>query len=139
MLWLLPTARALDNPEAPDLVSQFLARAAPFEERLGAEPGGAAWQAAARAYTAFLDVELNRAYRQLLPKLDVRAQRSLTISQREWLRFFDAESRFLDRNWTPANFGSSSALSRTDYRTRMLKERVSALLSYRQNFPPGKP
>ncbi len=56
-------------------------------------------------------------------------------SQREWLQFRDAELRFVDRNWTPKNFGSSYVLSRAGYRYQLVKQRVLALLAYLQNYP----
>jgi len=136
-LFVAGSARAIDNPDAPDRKAEFLARAQPYEERLAAESGGPAMAMAATAYAKFLDVELNRAYQQLLGQLGDDARRALTRSQREWLRYLDAETRFIDRNWTPRNFGSSSALSRADYRSTLIKQRVLTLLAYLQNYSIG--
>jgi uncharacterized protein YecT (DUF1311 family) len=128
------SAQAIDNPDAPDRKAEFLARAQPYEERLAAESGGPAWASASTAYATFLDGELNRSYQQLLGHLGDEARRALARSQREWLRFLDAETRFIDRNWTPRNFGSSSVLSRADYRSALVKQRVLTLLAYLQNY-----
>ncbi|MFT3717329.1 lysozyme inhibitor LprI family protein [Pseudorhodoferax sp.] len=129
-------AHAIDNPDAPDYNAAFLERARPYEERLSQASSASETTAAASAYSTFLDAELNRAYQDLLARMDAPDTRqALVQAQREWLRFRDAELRFIDRNWTPQNFGSSFALSRADYRHRLVKQRVSTLLAYLQNYP----
>jgi len=131
-------ALAIDNPDAPDRSSAFLARAQPFEARLAGTTGGAAAAQAGAAYAAFLEIELNQAYQQLLPQLGTEARRVLVQSQRQWLLFRDAETRFITRNWTPQDFGSSSTLSRANYSTTLTRHRVLTLLEYLQNYPAGK-
>ena len=63
-------------------------------------------------------------------------RQALTFSQRQWGLFRDAESDFIGGNWSPKNFGSSSALSRADYRATLVRQRVVMLLAYLQNYPP---
>lgn len=139
LLWLalLPVgaALAIDNPDAPDRTGQFLARAQPLEAQVSDASGGIALARATGAYAKFLDAELNRAYTQLLAKLDEPARRALVQSQRQWLLFRDAELHFIGSNWTPENFGSSSALSRGGYAAALVKQRVVTLLGYLQNYP----
>lgn len=127
-------AHAIDNPDSPDRTAEFLARAQPFERRLADESLG---PTSAAAYASFLDVELNQAYRDVLERVSGEARQSLVRSQREWLRFRDAESQFIGNNWVPKNFGSSSALSRAGYRSALVKQRVLTLLAYLQNYPAG--
>lgn len=129
-------AHAIDNPDAPDRSAAFLARAQPYEERLSQASRTSDIAAAAFAYAEFLDAELNTAYQDLLARVgDSSTRRALMQSQREWLQFRDAEFRFVDRNWTPQNFGSSYALSRAGYRHRLARQRVLTLLAYLQNYP----
>lgn len=129
-------ANAIDNPDAPDYDAGFIERARPYEERLSQASSAAETAAAAAAYSTFLEAELNSAYQALLARLDAPAtRRALVQSQREWLRFRDAEHDFIDQNWTLQNFGTSSALSRAGYRQRIVKQRVSTLLAYLQNYP----
>jgi uncharacterized protein YecT (DUF1311 family) len=130
-------AHALDNPDAPDRNAEFLARAQPFEQRVADASSSTDGHAAAAAYAAFLDAELNRAYQALLAHLTGEARRALVSSQRQWLRYRDTETQFIDRNWVPQNFGSSSALSRAGYRGSLVKQRVLSLLAYLNNYPPG--
>lgn len=129
------SAWALDNPDAPDWTAAFHARAQPLEERWSADAGGPGEAAAALAYARFLDTELNQAYQALLQQLQGQARRDLVRSQRQWLAYRDAENRFINGAFTPQAFGSSSALSRADYRHRLVKARVLTLLAYRQNYP----
>ena len=140
LLWTAGTVRAIDNPDAPDFAGSFEARAQPYEERLS-DVGGSGSSticAAARAYARFLDVEMDKAYEQLLGKLDAKSRRALVRSQRQWRRYLDAETRFINQNWTPRSFGSSSILSRADYSTRLAKQRVVLLLNYLRNYPEGE-
>ena len=131
-----PVARAVDNPDAPDLSAAFLARAQPLEERLSQASRTSDIAAAGLAYAKFLDAELNKTYQELVARVgDSSTRRALVQSQREWLRFRDAEHRFIERNWTPQNFGTSYALSRAGYRHRLVKQRVLTLLAYLQNYP----
>ena len=138
--WLLALAPclALDNPDTPDLAAAFQSRALPFEARLSEAAGGPGLAQAARAYAAFLEAELNQAYQQLLPHLAKPARAALLLSQRQWLRFRDAEGVFIDGNWVAQDFGSSAALSRVDYRAALVRQRVLSLLAYRQNYPPAQ-
>jgi uncharacterized protein YecT (DUF1311 family) len=130
------SAHAIDNPDTPDRSAAFLARAQPYEDRLSQASRTSDIAAAASAYAEFLDAELNTAYQDLLARVaDSSTRRALMQSQREWLQFRDAELRFVDRNWTPKNFGSSYVLSRAGYRHQLIKQRVSTLLAYLQNYP----
>ena len=56
------------------------------------------------------------------------------VSQKKWLIYRDAEFIFIDSNWVPANFGSSYRMSRGAYRCSLLKNRVTELLYYLQNY-----
>ena len=135
MLWAGP-AHAIDNPDAPNYQAAFLARAQPFEKRLADVAGGPEFSPAAVAYAKFLDAELNRAYRQLREQLRGDNRQALTFSQRQWGQFHDAETEFIGGNWSPKNFGSSSAMSRAEHRATLVRQRVLMLLAYRQNYPP---
>lgn len=135
ILFATGTAKALDNPDAPDFVGEFLARARPYEERLGEESGGGGVAPAAMAYEVFLDAELNRAYSAVLTHLDHSVRRTFVDSQRLWLRWRDAEHRFIAGNWTMASSGSSYTLTRAQYRSQLTKERVLALLNYLRTYP----
>lgn len=124
--------QALDHPDAPDYVAAFEQRAQPFAAAVHeARDAGAS-----AAYSAFLDRELNLAYRELLARVDAEARPQLQASQRAWLAFYEAEVAFIGGNWTPGNFGSSSAISRADYRADLVKARILTLLNYLKNYPP---
>jgi uncharacterized protein YecT (DUF1311 family) len=131
---LTPTARAIDNPNAPDRVASFEYRAKPFEQQLEATDGGGAATKAGQAYAAFLDAELNIAYRLLLSKLDGAPRSALVESQRQWLRYRDSERRFIAQHWTPERNGSSASLSVQGYANAIVKERVLQLLRYTAEY-----
>ena len=129
-------AHAIDNPDAPNHQAAFLARAQPFEKRLAEVAGGPEFSPAAAAYARFLDAELNQAYRQLRDQLRGDPRQALTFSQRQWGQFRDAEVEFIGGNWSPKNFGSSSAITRADYRATLIRQHIMMLLAYLQNYPP---
>jgi len=119
------SAPALDNPDAPDYVSEFLNRAQVHESNIQETTYHTQGYISAYAhYENFLDQELNKAYERLMGHLDEDAQQTLRDSQRNWLKYRDAEFEFIALNWTPGNFGSSSVISRGDYRTTLIKDRV---------------
>ncbi len=124
--------QALDHPDAPDYVAAFEQRAQPFADAVHETTD----TDATAAYSAFLDCELNLAYRELLARVDAEARPKLQASQRAWLAFYEAELAFIAGNWTPRNFGSSSALSRADYRADLVRARILTLLNYLKNYPP---
>jgi uncharacterized protein YecT (DUF1311 family) len=135
MTFTAPLAYAIDNPDAPDEVAAFEQRAKPFEERFNNQTNTSGINQAGADYAKFLDEELNSAYQRLLKKLDTpNAREQLRKSQHAWLAYYQAETNFIWTNWTPANFGSSSALSRQQYRNSLLKERVEVLLHYLRNY-----
>lgn len=128
-------AHALDNPDAPDYVAQFNARSQVHEQAADdpklTNPGIAA---AYYNYELFLDKELNAAYQLLRSKLPKAQKEELKNSQRQWIKFRDAEFEFINHNWTRAHFGSSFILSRGGYRTSIIKNRVIRLLHYAMNY-----
>ncbi|HNP27325.1 MAG TPA: DUF1311 domain-containing protein [Nitrosomonas sp.] len=127
---------AIDNPDAPDYIDAFQNRAQVYELniRQAAAYTTQDYIAAYAAYEDFLDQELNSAYKQLMVQLSEEAQYALRSSQRKWLSYRNQEFDFITLNWTTAQFGSSSAISRGEYRTALIKNRVLLLLQYLKNY-----
>lgn len=132
---LVTDANAIDNPDAPNRVAEFDRRALPFEKDLAATDGGSASARAGQAYAGFLDTELNAAYLDLMSKLDSPTREALVESQRQWLRFRNAEHRFIEHHWTRERSGTSSSLSIADYSNAVVKDRVLQLLRYTAEYP----
>lgn len=131
------TASGLDNPDAPDYINEFLIQANRYEEKLTQGIYGTQGYVSAYAeYEGFLDKELNRAYRILMGHLDRNSQVALKNSQRKWLNYRDAEFDFITLNWNKIAFGSSSTISKGDYRTTIVKHRVISLFHYLKNYSP---
>jgi len=127
--------QAIDNPDSPDYVGEFLNRAQPYER--GIQQTAHTTQQYVTAYATyedFLDKELNAAYRQLMTHLTSESQQALKKSQLAWLHYRDQEFEFIHRNWTTEKFGSSMVISRGDYRARIIKDRVVLLLRYLGNY-----
>lgn len=129
---------AIDNPDAPDYLARFEQRAQPYEQAIDRQTGTAAMAEANGKYAAFLERELHIAYAKLRHQLDAAARQKLEVSQRAWRTYCQAERDFIDANWTPANFGTSSALSRSQYRNALVEARIRQLLAYLKNYAvPG--
>lgn len=127
---------AIDNPDAPDYVADFLERAKGYEDDIQRTPYTTQGYTSAYArYEDFLNDELDGAYNQLMAKLDDdEAKRVLSNSQKQWLRYRDEEFEFIACNWTQTRFGSAAVISRGDYRTTIINNRIVLLLRYLQNF-----
>lgn len=128
-------AYALDNPDAPDLVGEFEAREQVLLKAVNNPDNGArANLIAYDDYLAFLDAELNNAYKLVQSKLSKDRQQELKKSQQNWILFRDAEFAWIKNNWTNQDFGSSAGLSRGSYRCSIVRDRVSQLLNYAKNY-----
>lgn len=126
---------AIDNPDAPDYVADFLERAKVYEDNIQQTPHTTQGYITAYArYEDFLGDELDSAYNQLMAKLGDESGQALSNSQKQWLHYRDQEFEFIARNWTHVNFGSAAAISRGDYRTTIISNRIVLLLRYLQNF-----
>ncbi|SES65769.1 Protein of unknown function [Nitrosomonas marina] len=128
-------ALALDNPDAPDYIAEFNSRAQTYERDIQQIAQTTQdYLTAYAAYEQFLDKELNQAYSQLMDQLSEEMQNALRASQRKWLGYRDAAFEFIALNWTTEHVGSASVISRGDYRTTIIRDRVMLLLHYLQNY-----
>ena len=126
---------AIDNPDAPDYVAQFEARIAPLYSYVNEEAVSTSDYTLGygKIYEG-LDIELNTAYAQLLSKLDDPQKKLLRESQRNWLKYRDAEFNFIVSNWDQEKFGSSYAMSIGVYKSTIVKNRIIELLWYLKNY-----
>jgi len=128
-------AFAIDNPDTPDFVGDFELREHVFLEQINNPNNGSRdYLIAYDNYQQFLDNELNSAYQLLKSKLPTERQEDLRCSQSNWLAFRDTEIEMITNTWTRENFGSSAGMSRGDYHSTLLKNRVLQLLNYAKNF-----
>ena len=130
-------ALAIDNPDRPNPMAEFASRAGDFETRIAGAGTDRDALAVYAQYEQFLDRELNLAYTALVRQGRDSRRQDLVRSQKSWLIFRDAEMRFIANNWTPQDFGSSSATSRAAYRAALIRGRVETLLGYLRSYPPG--
>jgi uncharacterized protein YecT (DUF1311 family) len=127
---------AIDNPDTPDYVAEFAARAEKYEGNI--QRKAVSTSEIVRyyfEYEKFLDQELNQAYANLMKHLTGDSKRKLVQSQKRWLQFRDAEFNFIAGNWTMEKFGSSYVLSRGACRTTIIRGRIVELLHYLKNYP----
>ena len=135
LIFYIATASGLDNPDAPDYVNEFLSQINKYEEKLAQGSYGTQDYIHAYAeYEKFLDEELNRAYSLLVRSLGGDSREALKKSQRKWLSYRDAEFEFIALNWNRQAFGSSSVISKGNYRTTIIKNRVISLFYYLKNY-----
>jgi uncharacterized protein YecT (DUF1311 family) len=135
LTFTLNTAYAIDNPDAPDLINQFKEREKVYLQAIENPANGTRESLRAyHDYKIFLDKELNKTYRLLKSKLPPERQAELTVSQRHWLEFRDAEFKLINNNWDRATFGSSFAISRGEYSSMIIKNRLMQLFHYLANY-----
>ena len=125
---------AIDNPDTPDYVAQFESRIKVHEDYIDKASTTVDFGRGYGELCAALDKELNTAYKQLLSKLSEPEQKSLRDSQRQWLKYRDAEYKFISDSITRDKFGSSAVMSAGAYKTSLVKARVIELLWYLKQY-----
>ena len=137
-VWILSCCSlclAIDNPDGPNYVAEFQAKSKNFEMNIQKKArNDSEIVFAYKEYEKFLDEELNRTYAALMQRLKEPSKQNLLVSQRRWVQYRDAEFLFIASNWTVENFGSSASISRSGFRTTILRDRVVGLLYYLQNY-----
>lgn len=129
------SCQAVDNPDAPDYVADFMQRVQMYEATIQQQAKTTQDSLKAYAdYEQFLDKELNKVYKLLITKLGAEQQAKIKESQRNWIKYRDSEFDLITENWTAKNFGSSAVLSRGAYRTTIIRDRVILLLNYLKNY-----
>lgn len=132
---LFNPACAIDNPDAPDYIGELEQREQVFLAAINKPDNSSRdYLIAYDDYQIFLDKELNKAYQLIRSKLPEARQQELKNSQRQWIKYRDAEFELIKNNWTKQNFGSSAAISRGGYRCKIIKDRVLLLLQYALNY-----
>ncbi|SQD76521.1 lysozyme inhibitor LprI family protein [Moritella yayanosii] len=132
---LVVGAYAIDNPEAPDLIGEFEKREIIYLTDIDNPQNSTRdFLVAYDNYLTFLDEELNKASEILSSKLPEARKSELIAAQKYWINYRDAEFELIKNTWTRKEFGSSAGVSRGDYRTSIVKDRVIQLLHYVKNF-----
>lgn len=132
---LIGGACAVDNPSAPDLIGAFEQREMIYLAAIDNPQNSTRdFLIAYDNYLTFLDKELNKASEVIKLKLPEARQSELMASQLHWIKYRDAEFELIKNIWTRKDFGSSSGISRGDYRANIVKDRVIQLLHYAKNF-----
>jgi uncharacterized protein YecT (DUF1311 family) len=121
-------ANAIDNPDAPDLVAEFETREKPLLDSAENTNGYRASLVAYTDYLNFLDKELNAVYKNLQAKLPADKQQQLKLSQVAWLKYRDLEFALIENTWTKADFGSSSSITRGQFKATIVRDRVVQLM-----------
>ena len=134
LLLYATTAAAVVDPDAPAHVRAFHERMAPYHAQIRQGQTTAAMSEAYVAMAEALDRELNTAYRQLMARLSDEQQAALRASQRQWLKYRDAEFAFLNETFTRQSHGSSVVLTVGGARNALVYERVEELWSYLESF-----
>lgn len=126
---------AIDNPDAPDLVAEFELREKPLVAAIQKPTNTTTnFSIAYASYQDFLDKELNKVYKTLSKDLPADKQKQLKASQVSWLKYRDLEFAFIDDTWTNKDFGTSSGISRGQYKASIVRNRVYQLMSYAGSY-----
>lgn len=134
-LFLSSHVGAIDNPDSPDFVRQLEQNERPYLKKINSPGNGTRDTLLAyHHYKVFLDTELNRAYKLVMKNLPDEYKKDLKESQRNWLKYRDAEFELINNNWDRKKFGSSFAISRGQYTSNIIRSRVVQLYRYAQNY-----
>lgn len=130
LLVCAPIVGAVDNPDAPDYLGEFQARAAAYEHAVAEAAGGSA-SAEIGAWIAFLESELTQAQEALSALIPVDEQSRLQRAQSHWRAHFDADKELIRTIWSRERAGSSAALTAGMERAAALQQRVEFLMRMR--------
>ncbi|HJO93148.1 MAG TPA: lysozyme inhibitor LprI family protein [Victivallales bacterium] len=125
---------SLDNPDVANYVKIFKTRSGQYLKGFNTAKNNYEYATINAKYKAFLEGELNKAYRALMKQLKKNEQIKLSISQKEWLKYRTTESEFINSNWNRNSFGSSAVISKIDYNNSITSDRIIVLLQYLQNY-----
>lgn len=127
--------QAIDNPDAPDYLGDFLTEASSYEQVIyvDAQTASDAMEAY-REYIGFLEEELVTVTFALEAEFSGSEREAFDKARNAWEAYQEAEKAFISTVWTPQNFGSSSAMSRLAFYTELLKSRILQLQKYRLQF-----
>ncbi|MGI2172487.1 hypothetical protein ACROAE_20290 [Shewanella sp. MF05960] len=136
-LFVISPCFAIDNPDAPDYVSDFIADALIYENKLSqCSCSSIELTAEFEAFNQFLDQRLVHSERLVNHFVTGDEKLLFNDSQASWEAYAKKESDFILANWTKESFGSSYLLSRLDYLTSIKKQRIITLYYYAKNYPP---
>ncbi|MEI6892875.1 MAG: lysozyme inhibitor LprI family protein [Pontiella sp.] len=128
-------AYAIDNPEAPDLIGEFEKRERIYLADIDNPKNSTRdFLYYYDNYLLFLGDELNKASVELNSKLPEERKLELIAAQQHWINYRDAEFELIKNTWTRKDFGSSAGISRGDYRTSIVKDRIIQLLHYAKSL-----
>jgi uncharacterized protein YecT (DUF1311 family) len=77
------------------------------------------------------DAEMNQAYKKLMADLDTKSQAKLRESQRQWIKFRDAEAEFLSLKFLG---GSAYPMVYAGNKTSLTQQRTKELKDTYKNF-----
>lgn len=126
---------AVDNPDAPDLIGEFEKREIIYLTAIDNPQNSTRdFLLAYDDYLIFLDKELVKVSELIKLKLPEARKSELIAAQKYWIKYRDAEFEFIKNTWTRKDFGSSAGISRGDYRTSIVRNRIVQLLHYVKNY-----
>ncbi|QHS13872.1 MULTISPECIES: hypothetical protein [unclassified Shewanella] len=136
-LFIISQCFAIDNPDAPDYVNDFIADALIYESKLSqCDCSPIELTAEYEAFNQFLDQRLVHSERLVNHFVEDDGKLLFNESQASWEAYAKKEGEFILANWTKESFGSSYLLSRLDYLTSIKKQRIITLYYYAKNYPP---
>ena len=131
LFFFINSVWAIDNPDATDYVSGFKARILPLEKFIRNDATSMSdYSSGYGKLNSALDKELNQAYRKAMTALSASHRKMLRTSQRQWIKYRDAELKFINSYYTRARFGSSFLLDRGNATVSIVKMRIIPLLRY---------
>ena len=136
MLVSVSSCFAIDNPDTPDYVNNFLTEAKVYEDKISecnCDP--VELRERYGDFNMFLEEKLSHAKRLVGHFVKGEAKAKFISSQASWEVYSQKEKEFVSANWTKESFGTSYLLSRLNYTTSIDKQRVITLYYYAKNYP----
>lgn len=128
---------AIDNPDSPDYVNDFLTEAQVYEDKIAqCSCSSAELRTLYDEFNTFLEQRLSHSVRLINHYTKGEAKKKFNNAHTAWHDFSQQETTFILANWTKESFGTSYLLSRLSYIANIKKQRIVSLYHYAKNYPP---
>ena len=137
LLITISSCFAIDNPDTPDYVNDFLSDAQKYEDKIAqCSCNSAELRTLYAEFNSFLEQRLSHSVRLINHFTKAEAKERFKESHTAWQAFSQKETAFVTANWTKKSFGTSYLLSRLSYMATIKKQRVVSIYHYAKNYPP---
>ncbi|MDP2572635.1 hypothetical protein Q8W40_10620 [Vibrio penaeicida] len=125
---------AIDNPDQVNKAAQLDSKSVVYIEKINNATGYRSTLLAYTEYHQFLSREIKSTYEDIALKLTETERDTFQTSHGAWESFLNSQFTFIEEVWSKDNFGTSSAIDRGQFKSKLLRDRLLELQYYQMTF-----